>query len=99
MPPPGRAARPALIAVSGAWVLLLLVIAFRRELADEFAIADAWRGTLRRALLGASGVLALSGLVPAVRSLRSSPRVAFAAVILGVLWLAVVAHRLFEAYV
>jgi hypothetical protein len=79
----------------GAWGVLGLAIAFETQLAGEFAKADAWRGVLFRVLLGLSGCLALIGFVPAFSGLRRARSESFAALVLGIAWLVVIAWRMF----
>lgn len=76
-------------------MVLGLVIAFRNELASEFAKSEAWRGVLYRAMLGVSGILALMGFVPAFSGLRRAPLESLTALVLGFSWLGVIVWRMF----
>ena len=93
MPPPKRASRTALVLVLVAWALVGLVYAFRLELGDEFARAESWRSTLRRAALGVSGLLALSSVVPAVGGVRRAPAQSVVALALALGWIALMIWR------
>ncbi len=95
MPPVKRASRTGLFLAIGAWLLLLLAFAFREALADDFARHEAWRGVVRRALLGASGLMALSSFVPAVLGWDRARVSSAIALVLSTAWLGVVAWRLF----
>ena len=97
MPPRGRASFSALVLVAIAWVLLGLVFALRTELADEYVRSEAWRGQLRRVLLGVSGLLALGSLVPAISGARRAAFRSGLALLLAVGWCALVGWRLLNS--
>lgn len=79
----------------GAWTVLGLAILFESQLAGEFAKVEAWRGVLFRVLLGISGCFALIGFVPAFSGVRRAPLESSTALVLGALWLCVIAWRMF----
>jgi hypothetical protein len=93
VPPPQRASRTALVLVAAAWVVVGLLVAFRSELGDEFHRVESWRSTLRRAALGASGLLALASLVPAVGGIRRAPLQSALALAMAVGWIALMVSR------
>ncbi|MFO0567341.1 MAG: hypothetical protein U0263_16910 [Polyangiaceae bacterium] len=93
MPPPRRAGRTALVLAGAAWALVVLVLLFRNELGDEFARPEAWRSSLRRVLLGASGILALASSVPALTGFRRAPLLASLSIALALGWLAFMVWR------
>ncbi|MEZ4220989.1 MAG: hypothetical protein R3B13_08670 [Polyangiaceae bacterium] len=94
VPPPGRASSAALWLVGSAWLLMGAVFLLRGELADEFVRSEAWRGLLRRVLLGASGVLALSSFVPAVTGFARARLRSVAAIALSLAWCSAVVAML-----
>lgn len=93
MPPPKRASRTALILAIAAWVIVAVVFLLRNELGDEFARVESWRSTLRRAALGASGILALGSTIPAVRGLSRAPVQSVIALLLAAAWIALMVWR------
>lgn len=95
MPPPKRASRTGLFLIVGAWVLLIVAFLLRDFLADEFHRGESWRGVVRRVMLGASGLMALGSFVPSALGYGRARVSSGIAIALGVLWLGVVAWRLF----